>query len=97
MHDYGSSRHFTDFSVVNVKAEIRVDHALIYQDWADSRLVEWESAADGAGRPDRSRMPAREWLCDPTEWGMRESDHRRISPLVRPPGDFTSKSCNGQI
>jgi hypothetical protein len=36
---------------MNGQAEIPTDHALIYQDSADSQSMEWELAADGSPGP----------------------------------------------
>jgi hypothetical protein len=44
MADPGRIRRLPKFADVSAKAEIIVDHALIYHDSPDSRTIEWKFA-----------------------------------------------------
>jgi hypothetical protein len=47
VRDHVDISNLGNFAEVNAEAEFRIDLALIYQDSADSRPIEWELAADG--------------------------------------------------
>jgi hypothetical protein len=57
VYDHAYTSRLGYFAVVNAEAEICVDLALICQDSADSRPIEWE-LADGRDGCHRAQLPA---------------------------------------